>query len=38
MNEEYKAIRNKIEKQIEDMDFEETIELAKKYENEVEED
>lgn len=35
---EYKAIRNKIEKQIEDMDFEETIELAKKYENEVEED
>lgn len=35
---EYKAIRNDIEKQIENMDFEETIELAKKYENEVEED
>lgn len=35
---EYKAIRNDIEQQIGEMDFEETIELAKKYENEVEED
>ena len=34
---EYKVIRNDIEKQIGEMDFEETIELAKKYKNEVEE-